>query len=301
MLFELSAVHAIAARLNVTCLVGWWEQMEAPALPYGDRPAPAPGITLKHIFPNIRFVSVYPSYQNGLGLATAPADCQFAAFQSQLTALLQLDEPAPSNFIPGFFENMRRFKLVHEQRQHIVSHVLAFHPAVLQYVKAKYFQAFNGSRETVSLHFRLGGTEEPNSAFNARMQMLRGMPSAGWYRHVTTAAFNPAKVTYLVVADDMEAALAIVDDIRASDPSWHVVPVVEDFVSTLALMSLCEHHIGTTSTFSFWGAYLDQQQPHGGRTVFPPSFKTYHGASVWPYDSWETIDDNWLPRAPEDL
>jgi hypothetical protein len=66
MLYEMATAFVFASQLNATCLIAWWEQFDPQldviiSAPFDGRPGPAPGITLKHIFPNIHYVSFVPS------------------------------------------------------------------------------------------------------------------------------------------------------------------------------------------------------------------------------------------------
>ena len=66
-LFELAASHSVAVRLNVTCLVAWWDQANitnSRYRPFHGRGDPVPGISLKHVFPNIVYVDFFPKYRN---------------------------------------------------------------------------------------------------------------------------------------------------------------------------------------------------------------------------------------------
>jgi hypothetical protein len=64
MMFGLAAAHAVAKQVNAICIVAWWDQLRsttlAKTLPYHGRGDPAPNITIKHIFPNLHYVSFYP-------------------------------------------------------------------------------------------------------------------------------------------------------------------------------------------------------------------------------------------------
>ena len=81
----------------------------------------------------------------------------------------------------------------------------------------------------------------------------------------------------------------------------------ENSVVALHLISLCKHHVITSSTYSFWfdwakrmkidvivlccrGAYLDVNQPSGGRTIVPRAFLDNLGGGMIPYPQWEIID-----------
>jgi hypothetical protein len=65
-LFELAAAHAVAKQVGVPCLVAWWDQSKAKHFyrPYHGRGDPAPGITLKHIFPNLLYADFMPTFRN---------------------------------------------------------------------------------------------------------------------------------------------------------------------------------------------------------------------------------------------
>ena len=114
------------------------------------------------------------------------------------------------------------------------------------------------------------------------------MPTSAWYKKVLTREFDPATSVFVLFADNVPGALDIIAEINST--AVHTVVVDEDYVSSLALMTLCKHHVGTVSSYGFWGAYLDQKQPRGGRTLFPAGFQV-HYRDVWPYRNWEIIEN----------
>ena len=64
MLYEMAAAFVVSKELGIPCVFGWWDQLD-PGLdvmfrPYDGRSPPAPNITIKHIFPNMRYVDFYP-------------------------------------------------------------------------------------------------------------------------------------------------------------------------------------------------------------------------------------------------
>jgi hypothetical protein len=66
-MLQLAAVHCYAKKYNVPFVVAWWDQSNA-SLPISYRPFegrgdPAPGITLKHIFPSLNYASFEPAYR----------------------------------------------------------------------------------------------------------------------------------------------------------------------------------------------------------------------------------------------
>jgi hypothetical protein len=117
----------------------------------------------------------------------------------------------------------------------------------------------------------------------------RPYPSARWYGHIMTKEFDPAKVIFMVFSDNIPEALKMIDSINNPTLEYHVVD--EDFATSMLVMSLCKHHISTVSTFSFWGAYLDKHQPTGGRSIFPPNFRSAHKNIGLPYKEWEILPE----------
>jgi hypothetical protein len=70
-MYQLVAAHTLARQHARTCLVAWWEQLDDAFLDahpfFKQFPDPAPNITLKNIFPNIRFVNFLPATKHILG------------------------------------------------------------------------------------------------------------------------------------------------------------------------------------------------------------------------------------------
>ena len=101
-LFQLAASHSVALKLNATCLVCWWDQRTADALhrPFHGRGPPVPGISLKHIFPNIIYVDFYPSSRK----VAKRAFSQFRGVYKKLSKRL-LDLKTP--FMAGLYFHTR--------------------------------------------------------------------------------------------------------------------------------------------------------------------------------------------------
>lgn len=57
---------------------------------------------------------------------------------------------------------------------------------------------------------------------------------------------------------------------------------------TLKKMVECEYHILHISTFSFWGAFLDPNQPNS-KVFYPESFTKPHTPYMIPYKEWQMI------------
>ena len=71
MMYEMAFAHAIAKQIGVPCIIAWWEQsnpnLDDKCRPYHGRGDPAPGISIKHIFPNILYVDFFPKIRHIAG------------------------------------------------------------------------------------------------------------------------------------------------------------------------------------------------------------------------------------------
>ena len=70
-LFQIAACHVAAKAYGIQCIFAWWDQPTSRVYqPYHSRSDPAPGITIQHIFPNLKYVDVFPSnrkvYENSM-------------------------------------------------------------------------------------------------------------------------------------------------------------------------------------------------------------------------------------------
>lgn len=172
------------------------------------------------------------------------------------------------------------------ERRYLLSHVFAFHPVMEAYVHDHYGGSLKGERESVSVHFRLGGDDEPWK----EMVRDRPYPTARWYEHVMRTQFNVSKVIFLIFTDNVGKAAQILRAMPMHDTIQYQM-IEEDFAMSMLLMSKCKHHIATVSTFSFWGAFLDKYQPNnGGKAIFPPKFTAVHNAPL-PFSNWQVIPE----------
>ena len=152
-----------------------------------------------------------------------------------------------------------------------------------EYIDRTYGHLLSGPRETVSVHFRFGG----NSEVDPRIFKLMQQPSISWYTHVMQTEFH-GNVVFLLFADDQAKLQELINRSQVIQGLSTLI-IHEDFAHSLLLMTRCTHHIATTSTFSFWGAYLDKKQPGGGKVVFPPQFDQVHRTGGLPFSEWKTV------------
>ena len=99
------------------------------------------------------------------------------------------------------------------------------------------------------MHFRVSSSSE----MMPELLLARKSASASWYLHLMETEFDPAKVVFLVFSEDSRVVMPLFANAQARNPSLRFVMVDEDFATSLALMSMCQHHVVTDSTFRFWG------------------------------------------------
>tara|TARA_R110002051_G_scaffold107128_4_gene180070 strand:- start:1404 stop:2261 length:858 start_codon:yes stop_codon:yes gene_type:complete len=113
----------------------------------------------------------------------------------------------------------------------------------------------SGKKPTVSIHIRRGDYTLPQ---NQPLNII----DQDYYLKAITENFQPIKnYTFLVFSNDIEYAKNILE----GDNIYFIEPKGIDSYSytssekdDLALLSLCDHHIITNSTYSWWGAYLSK-------------------------------------------
>eukprot|EP00042_Codosiga_hollandica_P012826 m.29104 g.29104 ORF g.29104 m.29104 type:complete len:349 (+) comp40412_c0_seq8:31-1077(+) len=282
-MFQLAAAHSAAWNSNLTCVVGYWKHWNRAHVafdPWGGHPAPAP-VSLQAVFPALTAFSFKPA------LDVTP-DLVWNKFAYEVE---WPDEfiPLPSRrdfeqapFLHGIFLHHRYW---HGQRDRVLS-LFAAHPAIRDYAALFYGKYFEDSSiETVSIHLRLGYEGEPSPG---RLSG-RTFPPEDWLASVASKMFAGSKYLFLVFSDNISRAREVTQPLVSA--GRRVVYVDDTVVVSLHLMSLCQHHVLTSSAISFWGAYLDRNQPTGGRTVLHPSFFVNHGRAAIPYPEWLVVSE----------
>jgi hypothetical protein len=169
----------------------------------------------------------------------------------------------------------------HGERAYLLE-ILGFNPAITRYLVQRYGHLLNNAtHESVSVHVRLGYASEPanallkDRAFPPKIFMQSAFERLGKDKN------------FLVFADDPVRARQALAPVASA--GYALTYIDDNSVMSLKLMSMCKHHILTSSTLSFWGAYLDPRQPTGGRTLLHESFFVSHGKEMVPYTEWEVL------------
>jgi len=97
----------------------------------------------------------------------------------------------------------------------------------------------------------------------------------------------PETVLIFIFSDDNQRAR---DKMKWFDETFpHAFAIIEDDAfQSLKKMVECEYHILHVSTFSFWSAFLDINQPND-KVFYPESFTQTHTPYMIPYKEWNMI------------
>ena len=142
-----------------------------------------------------------------------------------------------------------------------------------------------GNKPTVSIHIRRGDYTLPqNKPLNIIDQD---------YYLKAIKNFQPSKYNFLIFSNDIEYAKGLLE----GDNIYFVEPKGIDSYSytssekdDLALLSLCDNHIITNSTYSWWGAYLSKNKSK--KIVCPTNWLEKHHSSS--FMNGNHFPPNWI-------
>lgn len=146
-------------------------------------------------------------------------------------------------------------------------------------IKQEYSQFLNQPNETIALHFRLG-------------DYIDCMRVPLHYYKEALANFTDKSYTVICFfeEDSKEQAQSYIQELKQSFPNLIFIEInhaIPDWKQML-LMSLCNHNIIANSTFSWWGAYFNQN-PHK-RIYYPLNTKNaYRLVDHYPPE-WNKLD-----------
>lgn len=157
--------------------------------------------------------------------------------------------------INGYFQSHKYF-------QHIdLSEILSFKDDIL--IKAKELLP-NNSKELVSIHIRRGDYLTPN---------IYHPVVSDDYINKSINYFDSDKYHFVVFSDDLEWC----NDRWGSNDKFDIISSGSHFID-FCTMSLCEHHIISNSSFSWWSSYLskyDKKITLAPHKWFGPGYSNY--------------------------
>lgn len=128
-------------------------------------------------------------------------------------------------------------------------------------VKTKYINYLDGAA-TISMHFRLGDYKDKQH-FHPIMSKEYYESALNYILHMKYSLDIPVRVLYFCEAEDNSIVNGIIHYIRSRFAQYKQLEIVkvedgmEDW-QQLLLMSCCNDNIIANSSFSWWGAYLNQ-------------------------------------------
>jgi hypothetical protein len=150
---------------------------------------------------------------------------------------------------------------------------------LLDEVREKYSSLFN--KPTIALHYRLGGDRVLEN-----MQHYHKNVSKDFYLNALDIICknNISKYNILLFSDNLEQAKKILNNIDLIE-----INNDNDNIKDFALMSLCDYNILGNSTFSWWSAYLNQNNV---LTIAPKS--EWFGQGYKHFDLQDLFPKNWI-------
>lgn len=141
-----------------------------------------------------------------------------------------------------------------------------------------------GSSEAVSIHIRRG-----EFANDQKYSKLIGSCDLAYYKRAIVSVVEQTKqrenIHFFVFSDDLPWAE---ENLSLEFPATFVEGNSgKDSYRDMQLMSLCKHNIIANSTFSWWGAWLNNNP---AKTVVAPK-KWFAG---WEYNTKDLIPESWL-------
>lgn len=147
----------------------------------------------------------------------------------------------------------------------------------LDYVREKLSVGTQTKPNTVSLHLRFC-TRPADDHVN-------GYVDDEFYEKALMMI--PQNATVYIFSDDNRMAKNKLSWFRQNFSQTFEIFVGDSFQS-LRKMVECEYHILHVSTFSFWSAFLDPNQPNE-KVIYPKSFTQTHSDSMVPYKEWQML------------
>jgi hypothetical protein len=158
---------------------------------------------------------------------------------------------------------------------------------------------------TIAMHFRIGDYKHIQEVHpilplehyrQALKHVMAKLSSSDFCGRDSSPNDNQKKINVLIFNQACDNAV-ILEHMRAlkNDPAFaaqcrfHKVPDMFEDWKQMMLMSVCDHNIIANSTFSWWGAYLNQNP---GKIVCYPS--TWFGPALKNHDTRDLFPSDWV-------
>ena len=257
------------------------------------------------IFYNLKTLVVVPTHANVQRSMQLPAYQEPAFRYNKLPASTAMNS-TPLKLI-GYFQSDKYFADV---RDEIYAKIQLLEQQQGIRTMFKDSAWFTCGAVTIALHFRIGDYAHiqdkhpilPLDYYRKALQhIMSNVPSSDLYDTAATNATNdaanhdPVKINVLIFnqACDNTAVLEHMRELKA-DPAFakrcrfYKVPDMFEDWKQLLLMSVCDHNIIANSTFSWWGAYFNQNP---GKMVCYPS--TWFGPAL-KHDTRDLFPAGWV-------
>jgi hypothetical protein len=191
--------------------------------------------------------------------------------------------------IIGYFQSHKYF----EKYKDMIFDILKIRDKKRE-VLTKYNELFNSSGEIVAIHFRLGDYKEKRD-YHPVMNYEYFEASLGYIMKTRIVS----RVLYVCEAEDNEYVVSNIERLRLKYDIEYVKvdDIIPDY-EQLLIMSCCHHNIISNSTFSWWGAYMNEtpiKMVCFPSVWFGEQYKNTHDNKDMIPDMWIKIESNPIP------
>ena len=285
-LFQVFATLAAALRNDDTCYF-----LHTPRDASGKRTT-----YWNSIFHNLRTMTVLPMN------AIVQRFMQLPVHQESGFSYTKLPSKTAMNSTPlklvGYFQSEKYFADVRDQIYSKIQLIEQQDGIKSMFEDSSWFSC---GAVTIAMHFRIGDYAHIQEAHpilpleyyrRALQHIVSNVPSS----HLYATDSSPVKFNVLIFNQACDNAV-ILDHMRElkADPvfakrcRFHKVPDMFEDWKQMLLMSVCNHNIVANSTFSWWGAYFNQNPD---KMVCYPS--TWFGPALKKHDTRDLFPADWV-------
>jgi hypothetical protein len=149
-------------------------------------------------------------------------------------------------YLEGYWQSEKYFESI---RLHILTEIQF---GLSSYISGKYLANILQEKESVSIHVRRG-----DYAHNPETASYHGLMNFDYYKKAIDLIKTKLNQAYFFVFSDDKA---YVKELFGDFNNLVIVEECERDIDDLCLMSKCKHQIIANSSFSWWGAWLNQNQ-----------------------------------------